>query len=56
MIYTKPIYKFSVAKKLLQYGNPIVDIKQNEHDKSKVVFYFNQTQKFFKDLHYILGD
>ena len=34
-------------------GNPIVDISRDRHNSEKAVFFFEKTEKFFKDWKYL---
>ena len=46
----KAIFNGFLAKQLLQKGNPIVDLQKNHKLKNATVFYFEETEKFIKDL------
>lgn len=48
-----PIHKFVEAKMLIAMDNRVCRIEHNKHNSSKIVFYFNGTEKFFKDWNYI---
>lgn len=45
-----------LARKLLQMGNPIMDIKPNKNDVKATVFIFEETQKMKEDLRKVLED
>ena len=49
-INTKVILNPAIARKLLQMGNSIIDIKPNKKDGKQTVFIFCFTSKFKKDL------
>lgn len=49
-IKTKPIFNSFLAKQLLHCGNPIVDLQKNHKLKNATVFFFEETDKFIKDL------
>ena len=49
----QPIFKIYIAQQLLKMGNPIVDIARDKHNSEKTVFFFNKTEKFFKDWKYL---
>ena len=46
----KAIFNGFLAKQLLQKGNTIVDLQKNHKLKNATVFYFEETEKFIKDL------
>lgn len=46
----KPIFNSFLAKQLLHRGNPIVDLQKNHKLKNATVFFFEETDKFIKDL------
>lgn len=46
----KPIFNSFLAKRLLQNGNQIVDLQKNDKIKNATIFYFEETEKFKKDL------
>jgi len=48
-----PINKLNIAKRLLELGNPIIRLGNNKHNKSLPIYYFNGTEKFFRDLNWI---
>ena len=50
IIKTKPIFNSFLAKQLLHYGNPIVDLQKNHKLKNATVFFFEETEKFIQDL------
>lgn len=49
-IKIKPIFNSFLAKQLLHCGNPIVDLQKNHKLKNATVFFFEETDKFIKDL------
>lgn len=49
----KAIFNIILANKLLQLGNPIIRVSKNQHDANKTVFYFNGTNKLYRDLKWI---
>lgn len=49
----QPIFKIYIAQQLLKMGNPIVDIQKDKRDSSRAVFFFDKTQKFYKDWKYL---
>lgn len=49
-INLKPIFNSFLAKQLLYCGNPIVDLQKNHKLKNATVFFFEETDKFIKDL------
>lgn len=49
-IKVKPIFNSFLAKQLLHCGNQIVDLQKNHKLKNGTVFYFEETDKFIKDL------
>ena len=46
----KPIFNSFLAKQLLHRGNPIVDLQKNKKLSNASIFYFEDTEKFKKDL------
>lgn len=46
----KPIFNSFLAKQLLHKGNPIVDLQKNKKLPNASIFYFENTEKFKKDL------
>lgn len=46
----KIIYNPSIARKLLHYGNPIIDIKPNKENGRETIFIFECTDKLLSDL------
>lgn len=48
----KAVFKIGLADKLLQLGNPIIRVAKNQHS-GKAVFYFNGTEKLYRDLKWI---
>lgn len=50
IIELKPIFNGFIAKQLLHRGNKIVDLQKNHKLKNATVFYFEETEKFIKDL------
>ena len=46
----KPIFNSFLAKQLLHKGNPIVDLQKNKKLQNASIFYFEETEKFKKDL------
>lgn len=49
----QPIFKIYIAQQLLKMGNPIADIQRDKHNSEKTVFFFEKTNKFFKDWKYL---
>lgn len=49
----QPIFKIYMAQQLLKMGNPIVDITRDRHNSEKTVFFFDKTEKFFRDWKYL---
>lgn len=49
----KAIFKIGIAKKLLEFNNKISRIDYNYHDRNKAVFYFEATNKLYRDLKFI---
>ena len=49
----QPIFKIYIAQQLLKMGNPIVDIARDKRNSEKTVFFFNKTDKFYKDWKYL---
>lgn len=49
----QPIFKIYIAQQLLKMGNPIADIQRDKRNSEKTVFFFDKTDKFFKDWKYI---
>ena len=47
------IFKIYIAQQLLRMGNPIVDIARDKHNADKTIFFFDKTEKFFKDWKYL---
>ena len=45
----QPIFKIYIAQQLLKMGNAIVDIQKDKCDCKRAVFFFDKTQKFYKD-------
>lgn len=45
----QPIFKIYIAQQLLKMGNAIVDIQKDKRDCKRAVFFFDKTQKFYKD-------
>lgn len=48
-----PIFKREFAIKLREMGNPIIDAATNKKNPNFVVFYFEETKKFKKDVEVI---
>lgn len=48
-IKTKSIFTPYVARRLLNMGNPIIDIKPCKENRNKTIFVFEVTEKFKKD-------
>ena len=44
----QPIFKISVAQKLLRRGFVILDIARDKRNKEKTIFYFDKTPEFYK--------
>lgn len=49
-IRRKTIFNAGIARKLIQLGNKVVDIKPLKEDQNKTAFVFEATQKLFSDL------
>lgn len=49
----QPIFKIYIAQQLLKMGNPIADIQRDKRNSEKTVFFFDKTDKFFKDWKYL---
>jgi hypothetical protein len=43
----------AIARKLLQLGNTILDIKPNKNNKSETVFIFEDTEKLRGDMYLV---
>lgn len=48
-----PIHKLKEASRLLELGNPIVKLEPNKHNRNLAVYFFNGTEKFYRDWKYI---
>lgn len=46
----KEIFTPYVARRLLNMGNPIYDIKPQKENRDKTIFVFEITEKFNKDM------
>ena len=46
----KPIFNSFLAKQLLKRGNQIVDLQKNNKLQNATIFYFEETEKFKKDI------
>ena len=44
----QPIFKISIAQELLRRGFAIKDIKRDERNKEKTIFFFDKTPEFYK--------
>lgn len=44
----QPIFKISVAQKLLRQGFVIKDISRDVRNKEKTIFFFDKSQEFYK--------
>lgn len=53
-IKTKLIFNSYLAKCLLNRGNPIIDLLKNHEYNNMVVFVFEETDKFDKDMRELL--
>jgi hypothetical protein len=51
---TKLIFNSYLAKQLLNRGNPIIDLLKNHSYNNMVVFVFEDTEKFNKDMSELL--
>lgn len=49
----KVILNPAIARKLLQLGNTILDIKPNKNNKSETVFIFEDTEKLRGDMYLV---
>lgn len=49
----QPIFKIYIAQQLIKMGNPIADIARDKHNSEKTVFFFDKTDKFYKDWKYL---
>ena len=45
----QPIFKIYIAQQLLKMGNPVADIQRDQRDASRAVFFFDKTEKFYRD-------
>lgn len=45
----QPIFKIYIAQQLLKMGNPVADIARDKNNSEKTIFFFDKTEKFFKD-------
>ena len=45
----QPIFKIYIAQQLLKMGNPVADIQRDKRDASRAVFFFDKTEKFYRD-------
>ena len=52
---TKLIFKFYLARRLCNMGNPIIDIKPDKNREGKTIFIFERTEKFERDLTTLLS-
>lgn len=50
IIKSVAIFNSFLAKQLLNKGNPIKDLQKNHKTKNATVFYFEETEKFKRDL------
>lgn len=48
-----PIHKLKEASRLLELGNPIVKLEPNKHNRNLAVYFFNGTEKFYRDWKYV---
>ena len=46
----KPIFKKSLAFKLIDMGHKLVDVIPNDRNPKYLIFYFDDTDKFENDL------
>jgi hypothetical protein len=46
----KSIFSANVARRLLKFGNHLVDIKPDKNNPEKTIFIFKKTEKFINDL------
>lgn len=49
----QPIFKIYIAQQLIKLGNPVVDIARDKYNVEKTIFFFDKTDKFYKDWKYI---
>ena len=52
----QPIFKISVAQELLRRGFTIRDIKRDERNKEKTIFFFDKSPEFYQAWNDIRGD
>ena len=50
MKQNKPIFKKTLAFKLIDLGHKLVDVTPNERNPKYLIFYFEETQGLIKDL------
>ena len=50
MKQNKPIFKKTLAFKLIDLGYKLVDVTPNERNPKYLIFYFEETQELIKDL------
>ena len=46
----KPIFKKSLAFKLIDMGNKLIDVIPNDRNPKYLIFYFEDNEKFENDL------